>query len=246
MNRIKTFFKERSLDIKKMNSDKSFKSLSLKWIKKSIKYKYNYNFCWMGRPIIKYPNDMIVIQEIFWDVKPDLVIETGIAHGGSIIYSASLLKMMNIKNFKVVGIDIDIRKHNLKEINKSPMRKYIKMFEGSSVNEKLVKKVFNYSKKFKKILIILDSNHTHDHVSKELNIYSKLVSKNSYMILPDTYIGYLPNGIFPNRPWTKNNNPMTALKEFLKKNKKFKIDKFLSSKSMITEAMNGFVKKIKN
>lgn len=244
MNKINKFFKERVLDIKKMNSDKSFRELTMKWIKKSIKYKYVYNFTWMGRPIIKYPNDMIVMQEIFWEVKPDLVIETGIAHGGSIIYSASLLKMMGIKQFKVIGIDIDIRKHNLKEINKNPMRKYIKMFEGSSVDEKITKKIFTYAKKFKKILIILDSNHTHDHVSRELEIYSKLVSKGSYIILPDTYIGYLPNNTFPNRPWTKNDNPMTALQAFLKKNKNFKIDKYKSSKSMITEAMNGFVKKL--
>ncbi len=246
MNPIKKFFKERSLDIKKMNSDKYFKELTMKWIKKSIKYKYVYNFTWMGRPIIKYPNDMIVMQEIFWEVKPDLVIETGIAHGGSIIYSASLLKMMGIKRFKVIGIDIDIRAHNLKEINRSSMRKYIKMFEGSSVDEKITKKIFTYAKKFKKILVILDSNHTHDHVSRELEIYSKLVSKDSYIILPDTYIGYLPNNTFPNRPWTKNDNPMTALQAFLKKNKKFKIDKYKSSKSMITEAMNGYVKKYKN
>jgi cephalosporin hydroxylase len=244
MNKINKFFKERVLDIKKMNSDKSFRELTMKWIKKSIKYKYVYNFTWMGIPIIKYPNDMIVMQEIFWEVKPDLVIETGIAHGGSIIYSASLLKMMGIKQFKVIGIDIDIRKHNLKEINKNPMRKYIKMFEGSSVDEKITKKIFTYAKKFKKILIILDSNHTHDHVSRELEIYSKLVSKGSYIILPDTYIGYLPNNTFPNRPWTKNDNPMTALQAFLKKNKNFKIDKYKSSKSMITEAMNGFVKKL--
>ena len=119
MNKINKFFKERVLDIKKMNSDKSFRELTMKWIKKSIKYKYVYNFTWMGRPIIKYPNDMIVMQEIFWEVKPDLVIETGIAHGGSIIYSASLLKMMGIKRFKVIGIDIDIRAHNLKEINEA-------------------------------------------------------------------------------------------------------------------------------
>ena len=118
------------------------------------------------------------------------------------------------------------------------------MFEGSSVDEKITKKIFTYAKKFKKILVILDSNHTHDHVSRELEIYSKLVSKNSYIILPDTYIGYLPNNTFPNRPWTKNDNPMTALQAFLKKNKKFKIDKYKSSKSMITEAMNGYVKKI--
>jgi cephalosporin hydroxylase len=245
MNKVLKFFSERKSDISKMYSDKKFFLLSIKWIKESIKYKYNYNFTWMGRPIIKYPNDMVVIQEIFWKVKPDLVIETGIAHGGSIIFSASLLKMMGIKKFKVIGIDIDIRKHNLKEILKHPMKKHLKLIEGSSVDKKIFNKIKSYAKNYKKILVILDSNHIHNHVLEELNIYSNLVSKNSYIILPDTYIEYLPNGTFPNRPWGKGNNPLSALKVFLKNNQKFKIDKFYSKKAMISEAFNGFIKKIK-
>lgn len=245
MNKTNLFFSERRKAILRMARDKKFIQLSLKWIRNSIKYKYNYNFTWMGRPIIKFPNDMVVIQEIFWKVKPNLVIETGIAHGGSIIYSASLLKMMGIKNFKVIGIDIDIRKHNLKEILRHPMKRHIKMIEGDSTDIKIFEDIVQYSKKFKKVLVILDSNHTHSHVIKELNLYSKLISKNSYIILPDTYIELLPNGTFPNRPWSKGNNPFTALKFFLKKNKNFKVDELLSKKTMITEAFSGFIKRIK-
>lgn len=245
MSKVFEFFNERKKDILRMYADKYFSSLSLKWIKESIKYKYNYNFTWMGRPIIKYPNDMVVIQEIFWKVKPNLVIETGIAHGGSVIFSASLLKMMGIKKFKVIGVDIDIRKHNLKEILRHPMKKFIKLIEGSSTDKKVLNTVTNYVKKYKKILVILDSNHIHKHVLEELNLYSKFVTKNSYIILPDTYIEFLPNNTFPDRPWGKGNNPFSALKVFLKNNKNFKVDEIFSKKTMITEAFSGFIKKIK-
>jgi len=149
MNPIKKFNKERIKAVKEMALDRSFKKKSIDWILQSIKHQYNYNFSWMGRPIIKYPNDIVVLQELIWKVKPDLIIETGIAHGGSIIFSASMLKMMNVKNFKVIGIDIDIRKHNLKEILKHPMKKYIKLIEGSSIGEDVLKKVTTVAKKKK-------------------------------------------------------------------------------------------------
>lgn len=241
---IRKFFKERRIEINKMLKNKDFLNLSRKWLAKSVHYKYNYNFTWLGRPIIKYPDDIVVMQELIWKIKPDLIIETGIAHGGSIIFTASMLKMMNVKRFKVIGIDIDIRKHNLQEIKKSIVYKHLDLIEGSSIDIKTKEIVEKKIKKFKpkKIMVILDSNHSHKHVLDELKIYSKYVSKNSYIILPDTYIDFLPKNTF--KKWKKNDNTFTALKEFLSKKKNFKIDLEINKKSMISEAIQGYVKRI--
>ena len=239
---IKKFFVERKNNIKRMNKDNFFKKLSLKWITHSLKYKYNYNFTWMGRPVIRFPNDLVVMQEVLWKVKPDLIIETGIAHGGSIVFSASMLKMIGVKNFKVIGIDIDIRKHNLNVINKHPMKKHIKMFEGDSNSSQILDKIRKISKNKKKILVVLDSDHSYSHVIKELKNYSKFVSKNSYIICPDTYIDFLPRKTF--KKWKKGDNTYIAVKEFLKENKNFVIDKNFSDKAIISETFNGYIKKI--
>ena len=182
------------------------------------------------------------MQEILNKVKPDIVIETGIAHGGSVIFTASILKMIGKKNFKVIGVDIDIRKHNLKEIKKSVVYKYLDLIEGSSVDEKIFNIIKKKIKKNKKVLVILDSNHSHKHVLNELNLYSKLVSKNSYLILPDTYIDFMPKNTF--KKWKRGDNTYTALLEFLKKNKKFKIDSEANKKSLISEAIKGYIKKV--
>ncbi len=240
---IKKFFKERSKDISKMIKDKSFFNLSRKWLARSIYYKYNYNYTWLGRPIIKYPDDIVVMQEVLNKVKPDLVIETGIAHGGSVIFTASILKMIGKKNFKVIGIDIDIRKHNLKEIKKSIYFKYLDLIEGSSIDEKIFKLVKKKIKKNKKVLVILDSDHSFKHVIKELHLYSKLVSKNSYIILPDTYIDFMPKNTF--KKWKVGDNTFTALQKFIKNNNSFKIDTEINKKSLISEAIQGYVKRIK-
>ena len=240
---IKKFFKERSKDISNMIKDKSFFNLSRKWLARSIYYKYNYNYTWLGRPIIKYPDDIVVMQEVLNKVKPDLVIETGIAHGGSVIFTASILKMIGKKNFKVIGIDIDIRKHNLKEIKKSIYFKYLDLIEGSSIDEKIFKLVKKKIKKNKKVLVILDSDHSFKHVIKELHLYSKLVSKNSYIILPDTYIDFMPKNTF--KKWKVGDNTFTALQQFIKNNSSFKIDTEINKKSLISEAIQGYVKRIK-
>ncbi len=240
---IKKFNKERIRDINRMLRNKEFFNLSRKWLAKSIKYKYNYNYTWLGRPIIKYPDDIVVMQEILNKVKPDVVIETGIAHGGSVIFTASILKMIGKKNFKVIGIDIDIRKHNLKEIKKSIVYNHLDLIEGSSIDNKIFNKVKKKIGKNKKTLVILDSNHSYKHVIEELELYSKIVSKNSYIILPDTYIDFMPKGTF--KKWKVGNNTYTALVEFLSKNKNFKIDLEANKKSLISEAIKGYVKRLK-
>jgi len=227
-----------------MNKDENLLKLTRKWFDRSFRHEYSYHFSWLGRPIIQFPQDMIAVQELIWRAKPDLIIETGIAHGGSLIFSASILEL--IGKGKVLGIDIDIRKHNRKEIEKHPLRKRITMLEGSSLDEKMLKKVKKNAQNKKCILLFLDSFHTHDHVLKELELYSPLVKKGGYIIVFDTMIEFMPKGSFPNRPWGKGNNPYTAVKKFLRQNKRFKIDKKIEEKLLITSCPDGFLKCVKN
>ena len=206
------------------------------------KYKYTYNFEWMGRPIIKYPSDIVIMQEIIWRLKPDVIIETGIAHGGSIIFSASMLEL--IGHGEVVAVDIDIRKHNRDEIEKHPMMKRITMYEGSSTDEAIVEKIRKHTEGKKSVLVALDSNHTHEHVLRELEMYSPMVTVGSYILCPDTFVEFFPKGYVKDRPWDVGNNPMTAVWEFLKHNKNFEIDKNIDNKLMITEGLDGYLKRI--
>lgn len=242
MDPIKEFEKEKKISIRNIGKNKRLKENSNKWIYDVNRYKYSYNFTWLGRPIIQYPQDMIAVQEIIWQVKPDMIIETGIAHGGSIILSASILELLGGDRI-VVGVDVDIRKHNREEIEKHPMFKRIVMLQGSSVNPAIIKEIRNLSKGRKKIMVLLDSNHTEDHVLKELELYSSLVSLGSYLVVFDTVIEDMPEDFSSDRPWHKGNNPKTALYKFLRKNKKFKEDREIGSKLLITVAPGGYLKR---
>lgn len=209
----------------------------------SNRAKYSYNFSWMGRPIIQYPQDMIAMQEILWKLKPDLIIETGIAHGGSLIYYASILEL--IGKGEVLGIDIDIREHNRKEIENHSMYKRIKMIQGSAIDESIVEKVRTHTKDKATILVCLDSNHTHEHVLRELELYSPFVTVGSYIVVFDTIVEDLPNDMYPDRPWNVGNNPKTAVYEFLKSNSDFEIDKSIDNKLLISVAPEGYLKRVK-
>lgn len=185
------------------------------------------------------------MQEIIWHVKPDLIIETGIAHGGSLIFYASMLELLGEEG-KVLGIDIDIREHNRREIEKHPMFKRITMIEGSSVDERVIEKVREFVQGKKRVLVSLDSLHTHDHVLRELEAYSPLVTTGSYCVIFDTMVEDLPDESSANRPWGKGNNPKTAVWEFLKKNNRFVIDKEIENKLLITVAPDGYLKCVKD
>ena len=245
MDPISEFKKEREDAIKAMSNDQELKKKSVDWMLHADKYKYTYNFTWMGRPVIKYPQDMMIMQELIWNVKPDLIIETGIAHGGSIIFSSSMMELLG-NGGKVMAVDIDIRKHNRDEIEKHPMFKNITMLEGSSVDENIVKKIADYAGKFKKVMVVLDSNHSHEHVYRELELYSPLVSLNSYILLPDTFVEFFPKGYVKDRPWDVGNNPYTAMEAFLKTTDKFVKDDNIYNKLLITEALGGgYLKRVK-
>tara|TARA_B100000925_G_C21871889_1_gene414612 strand:- start:41 stop:829 length:789 start_codon:yes stop_codon:yes gene_type:complete len=252
---ISLFEKECIEETQKQSEDNVLKKLSNKWLNHSWKNKYTYHFSWLGRPIIQMPQDILAIQEIIWDVKPDLIIETGIAHGGSVCLSASILALLEIEDYKknpkskpnrkVIGIDIDIRKHNKEKIEKHFLADKITMIEASSIDIATFKKVEKLSKNYSNILVILDSNHTEEHVLQELMLYSSLVSKNSYCIVFDTIISEMAPGFSSNRPWNKKNSPKTAIEKFLKKDDKFKVDNSIDNKLLISMAPGGFLKKIK-
>lgn len=245
MDPINQFKQERAADVASMGRDEELKSKSIDWMLHADKYKYTYNFSWLGRPIIKFPSDIVATQQIIWDVKPDLIIETGIAHGGSLILSASMLELIGGEG-KVIGVDIDIRDHNRKEIEAHPMMKRIEMIEGSSVGDDVMQRIREAAGKAKRVMVFLDSLHTHDHVLKELELYAPLVSVGSYLVLPDTFIEYFPKGYYAhNRPWDVGNNPMTALRAFMQNNNDFEIDRSLCDKLMITEAFDGYLRRVK-
>ncbi len=227
-----------------MAKDSTLQSLSKQWFIHSSRYEYSYHFTWLGRPIIQFPQDMIAIQEIIWQVKPDLIIETGIAHGGSLIFYASMLELLG-GDGQVLGIDIDIREHNLVEIEKHPMFKRITMIEGSSIDEEIAKQLYDFAKGKNQILVLLDSMHTHDHVLKEMELYSPLVTKGSYLVVFDTIIEDMPEDFFLDRTWGKGNNPKTAAQEFLKTTDRFIVDKEIENKLLITVAPDGYLRCIK-
>lgn len=257
------YFKKLDIDsnsnISKMSKDEYLKKISNQWVETVTPYKWAYNFKYLGVPAIQFPNDVWGIQEIIWNVKPDIIIETGIAHGGSLIFSSSMLNLIDLSEAieksisinplnskrKVVGIDVDIRDHNKKAIINHPFSNKITLIEGSSISKEVFNQVTNIVSGFDKVLVILDSNHTHDHVYKELNFYSNLVSKDSYCIVLDTLIEDMPDKFFNDRPWGKGNNPKTAVYEFLKTNTCFEIDDLVCNKLQITVAPHGFLKRIK-
>jgi cephalosporin hydroxylase len=242
-NPILEFIEEKKNRITTNGNNTKLKAAAEGFNIESNKALYSYNFSWMGRPVIQYPQDLIAMQEIIWQVKPDLIIETGIAHGGSLIYYASLLEL--IGKGEVLGIDIDIREHNRKEIEQHQMFKRIHMIEGSSISPEVIEQVKTYIKGKKTVLVSLDSNHTHNHVLQELELYSPLVTLNSYLIVFDTIVEYLPDNYVPNKPWHRGNNPKTAVAEFIAKNDQFIADTSIDNKLLISVAPQGYLKRIK-
>jgi cephalosporin hydroxylase len=244
MTDIKNFENNRRHNVSKIFDDISLRKQGVDFLVQSSLYQYSYNFDWLGLPIIQFPQDMVAIQEIIWQTKPDIIIETGIARGGSLILSASILHLLN-GNGKVVGVDIDIRPHNRDAIEKHPLAFRIELLQGSSIEEEVVERVKKYVKPTDKVMIILDSNHTHEHVLKELEAYSHLVTEGCYLLVLDTVIADMPDDYFPDRPWGPGDNPKTAVHEFLKTTDRFEIDESIHNKLLITVAPDGYLKCIK-
>lgn len=264
------FEAEKKLRISAYSKDTEWLELSSQWLSRAFSMKYMYNFSCLGRPIIQIPSDMVALQEIIWEQKPDLVIETGIAHGGSLILSASMLALLDYCDAvdsgqpfdprasmrRVLGIDIDIRSHNRAAIEAHPLSHRIDMIQGSSIAPEIVAQVHQMAARFQRIMVILDSNHTHDHVLAELEAYAPLTSPGSYCVVFDTIVEDLPDSMFPDRPWSKGNNPKTAVWEYLQCLKKegrnaadgaslsLEVDKMIENKLLISAAPDGYLKRI--
>ena len=230
-----------SAKIAAMSRDSRLAKLARELLVASCRYNYSYNFTWLGRPVIQFPQDLIAMQEIVWQVKPDLIIETGIAHGGSLVFHASLLELIGGDGF-VLGVDVDIRAHNRVEIEKHPLARRIRMIQGSSVDDAVAAQVRAAAGGRRRVLVSLDSNHTHDHVSRELQLYSPLVTRGSYLVVFDTVVEDMPADFFPDRPWGRGNNPRTAVREFLQSNPRFVVDSELENKLLLTVAPGGYLK----
>ena len=227
--------------IGEMDADKDLGRKSLEWMIDSARYEYSYHFSWLGRPIIQFPQDILAVQEIIWAVKPDLIVETGIARGGSLILSASLLELLGGDGV-VVGVDIEIREHNRVAIESHPLAKRVRMIEGSSTSPEVAKAVADLAAGRPQVIVMLDSNHTHEHVLRELELYSPLVGPGGYVIVFDTVIEAMPAGSFPDRPWDVGNNPATAVRAFLHANRRFEVDEEIEKKLLISVAPGGYIK----
>lgn len=256
---MSNFQNEVAQRINAVASNKELKHASREFLLVSLSKKYSYNFSWQGRPIIQYPQDMVAMHELIWSIKPDLIIETGIAHGGSLVFSASMLALLDmtdaiqsgetinprISKRKVLGLDIDIRPHNLEAIKAHPMSSRIEMIQGSSIDPAIVDKVKSIASGYKKVLVCLDSNHTHDHVLAELQAYAPLTSINSYCVVFDTVVEDIPKSLSLGRPWGPGDNPKTAVWEYLESHPEFEVDKSVQDKLLITVAPDGYLKRLR-
>lgn len=235
-------------NIEDLGADQALQNRSVEWVRDTARHGYSYNFSFLGRPIIQYPQDMVAMQEIIWEVQPDLIIETGIAHGGSLIFYAAMLELNaacgGARDAAVLGIDIDIRAHNRAAIEAHPMFKRISMIEGSSIDAGVREQVRRRVEGKQRVLVCLDSNHTHAHVLAELQAYAPMASVGSYCVVFDTIVEDLPPDMFPDRPWGPGNNPKTALREYLATHPEFVIDRRIDHKLLVSVAPNGYLKRI--
>jgi cephalosporin hydroxylase len=245
MNEPERFREEVRRNIEGLREDRGLRELSRQWMIAITRRRYAYNFTWLGRPIIQVPQDLLALQEIVWRTRPELIVETGIAHGGSLIFSASLLELIGGAG-RVIGVDIDIRAHNRVAIERHPLSRRITMIEGSSIDPGVVRKVADMAAGCPAVMVILDSNHTRDHVAEELRLYAPLVTRGHYLVVFDTVIEDLPGELFPDRPWGPGDNPKTAVHEFLKRSDAFEIDREVQDKLLITVAPDGYLRRVKD
>ena len=241
MSEVARFIAEVQENIEGLRADTEVRQATRDWVAAIAPHKYTYNFTWLGRPIIQFPQDLAAMQEIIWATKPDLIIETGIAHGGSLIFHASMLQLLG-NHGRVLGVDIDIRDHNRVEIEAHPIFERIEMIQGSSIDDSIADQVRAIANDAKRVMVVLDSNHTHAHVERELELYAPLVTKDCYLMVCDTLIQDMPAGSFPDRPWDKGDNPATAVEAFLSETDRFEVDAAIDAKLQISVAPGGYLK----
>lgn len=249
MTPYEQFKREGEQEVHAMGEDHVLKAATRDWFNKANARKYSYHFEWLGRPIIQYPQDIVAMQAIIWRVQPELIIETGIAHGGSLIFSASMLELNascgGPPDARVLGIDIDIRPHNREAIELHPMSRRITMIQGSSIDEAVAQQVREYARDRRRVLVCLDSNHTHAHVLAELKLYAPITTVGSYCVVFDTIIEDMPSALLSDRPWGVGNSPKTAVCEFLSNSSDFEIDKSIQDSLLITVAPGGYLRRVR-
>jgi cephalosporin hydroxylase len=224
-----------------MGQDESLKGLALEFMAETGKYNYTYWFNWLGLPFIQFPQDMVALQEIIWSTRPDLIVETGVARGGGLIFYASMLQLLGGAG-KVIGIDIALRQSNRSAILAHPLSHRVRLIDGSSVDGEVAAEVYAAAENCRQVLVVLDSHHTHEHVLRELELYSPLVRAGGYLVVLDTTIEDQPEGYFKGRPWNKSNNPKTAVRSFLQKNHRFMVDREMENKLLVTVAREGWLR----
>lgn len=239
---IQAFEQEKAERIATYPRDADWQAQSRAWMRRAFEQKYMYNFSWMGRPIIQTPVDMMAMQELIWQVKPQVIVETGVAHGGSLLFYASLLELLG--EGEVIGVDIDIRAHNRKAIEEHPMSRRLHLIQGSSTSVEVVEQVRTRVIGKQRVMVCLDSNHTEEHVLAELDAYAGLVTKGSYLVVFDSVVEDLPKDFFADRPWNVGDNPKTAVHKWLPKHPEFVIDRDFESKLLLTVCPDGFLKRI--
>lgn len=238
------FEEEKRRNVDALAADARLQALAVDFMRELGRLKYTYNFTWMGIPIIQLPQDLIALQELIWSVRPEVVVETGVAHGGGVVFYASMLELLGGDGF-VVGVDVAIRAHNRAAIEAHPMSRRIRTIEGSSIDPAVVAQVRELARG-KRTMVILDSDHSRDHVLAELRAYSPLVGAGSYVVVLDTIIEDLPENVGRNRPWNKTNNPKIAVREFLAANDRFVVDKQTEGKLVLTVAREGFLRCVRD
>lgn len=224
-----------------MNADREMTSSVKTFLGKTFEYGYYRNFTWLGRPIIQYPADIIALQQLIWEYRPTLLVETGVAHGGALILYASILELIGGPG-EVIGVEVEFRAHNREAVREHPMAKRIRVIEGSSIDPQVVQQVRDAATGHERVMVVLDSFHTHEHVLEELRLYSPLVRVGGPLIVFGTSVGEIDPEIDLQRPWNQQRNPKSALDQFMRENNRFEVDRELNDSLLITDAPGGYLR----
>lgn len=220
--------------------DAELQRLSLEATTVSDRHHYSYVWRWLGLPIIQMPTDVVATQEVIWETRPQVIVETGIARGGSVLLSASILQLLG--EGQVVAVDIDIRAHNRAAIESHPLAHRVQLVEGSSLDPAVVADVRARIGDADRVMVVLDSNHTHEHVLEELRLYGEMVTPGQFLVVADTIIEDLPLQEHRPRPWGPGDNPKTALDAFLAETDRFEVDPAMNGKLLMTSSPGGYLR----
>lgn len=227
----------------RMAADESLAARALDLNAAADRHDWSYQWTWLGLPVIQMPPDIVVLQEVIWETRPQLVIETGIARGGSLVLYASILELVG--EGEVLGIDVDIRAHNREAIEAHPLAKRIRMIEGSSLDDDVVAQARAAAANVERVMVVLDSNHTHAHVLAELRAYGPLVTVSQFLVVADTFVEQIPAQGHRPREWGPGDNPATALGAWLDEVDDFAPDPFVNAKLLLTASPGGYLRRVR-